>query len=358
MKLLLLKSFLQSVCFVLLAYTFCSCQKTSVDAEKPTKDNIFTADDFKRVQADVALTVSNLRSTKLKLGLTGRGNRSRVNDNNCHSELAQVYGSSCFVGTYSEFLIDHDGSVYYSPVHTALSNDMDVVIANAFQNTSSPSNSNFIAEMELSTNMQPTLDALGAEQAALATQLESDDSKTDEQADGIMLSKVAEQEQRILNDPSLNYNDKEYILTTLEMERQGKDVYTAQILDNIQARTTNSITDDFNNARTKKRSLFGKIWRGLAFVAITLATAGKGAVVIAAAAYKIAGKAALMTAALKKSYFAMGVAAAWIPTGQRLVEGQKWNYDPWGSGSFEDWVKFGSGIIGVATNPLFGWKIV
>jgi|GEM_PF-6699377 len=94
------------------------------------------------------------------------------------------------------------------------------------------------------------------------------------------------------------------------------------------------------------------------YVAITVATAGKAAVFIAKAAYIIAGKAALFTAAVKTSYFALGVAAAWVSTGAELVNKEKWNYNPWGGGSFSEVLKFGSGVIGVVTNPFFGWTII
>ena len=67
------------------------------------------------------------------------------------------------------------------------------------------------------------------------------------------------------------------------------------------------------SSQSRERTFLGKHWRGLAFVAITVATTGKAAIFIAKADCIIAGKAALFTATVKTSYFAFGVAAAWVP---------------------------------------------
>jgi len=161
-----------------------------------------------------------------------------------------------------------------------------------------------------------------------------------------MTSKVVDQENRILNNPNLSYENKEYVLTTLELQLQNKENYMNQYENAVE------------NSQSRKRTFLGKLWRGLAFVALTVATAGKAAVFIAKAAYIIAGKAALFTAAVKTSYFALGIAAAWIPTGAELVNKEKWNENPWKSGSFSEFMTFGGKIIGVVTNPFFGWQIV
>lgn len=105
----------------------------------------------------------------------------------------------------------------------------------------------------------------------------------------------------------------------------------------------NSYENAVENSQSRKRTFLGKLWRGLAFVALTVATAGKGAIFVAKAAYIIAGKSAVWAASaatLKSAYFAIGVAAAWVPTGAELVNKEKWNSNPWGGGSFSEILTF------------------
>jgi hypothetical protein len=86
----------------------------------------------------------------------------------------------------------------------------------------------------------------------------------------------------------------------------------------------------------------------LAFVALSLATAGKFTALVAAKAYAVAGKAAAFTKAVSSGYKMLGIGLAWVPTGATLIEKEKWNQDPWGDGSWEKWLKFG-----VDLNSLF-----
>lgn len=279
-------------------------------------------------------------------------NNTSNNNNTCESYLADQYNTTCFTGYYSESFIDANPYDAYDPIHTGLRNDLDVLINAGFSNFGITADPNFfLAQTNMTNNSAPILEILGNEQLSLADSLQNISTLSDEIADQIMAEKVREQEIRVMNDPFISYDDKEFILTTLEIELQNKQNYINQF------GYEDSYGNVVVNSQNKKRSFLGKIWRGLAFVAITVATAGKVAAVIAAKAYTIAGKAALFTSSLKKAYFALGVAAAWVPTGVTLIEKEKWNENPWGSGNFTDILKFGSGILGVIDAPYFNWTI-
>lgn len=335
------------------------CKKSNdvTDAlDKPLKENKeFTNEDFQRIKAEVAQITKSISFAISKTNQSKNyfGRNSYISRNNsqgsCGSYLAEQYNSTCFIGYSTEHFIDENPNAS-TPSNIGLANNLDLTISSGFNNFGVSGDPNyFLNQHQLSSQFKTTMNALGAEQSSFADSLQNINTLSDVVADQLMTAKVIEQENRILNNPSLSYEDKEYILTTLELQLQNKENYMNQYENAVE------------NSLARKRTFLGKLWRGLAFVAITLATAGKAAVFIAKAAYVIAGKSALWAAggaAIKSAYFALGVAAAWVPTGAELINKEKWNYNPWGSGSFSDVLKFGSGLIGVVTNPLFGWVIV
>lgn len=341
---------------VLIASILFGCEAINKLEEPEKETRVFTNEDFQRIKTEVAQISKSISFgiTKASIPIySSRGNSFNTSSfrNGCSSFYANEYNTSCFTGYAIEFLVDENPDTYYTPSNIGLANNLDITISSGFNNfgVASVDRNDFLNQNQLSSNFETTMNALGAEQASFADYLQSISTLTDVAADQLMTAKVREQENRILNNPSLSYDDKEYVLTTLELELQNKDNYMSQYENAVE------------NSQARKRTFFGKLWRGLAFVAITLATAGKAAVFVAKAAYLIAGKSALWAAggaAIKSGYFALGVAAAWVPTGAELVSKEKWNDNPWGSGSFADVLKFGSGIIGVVTNPLFGWAIV
>ncbi|TAG10090.1 MAG: hypothetical protein EAZ35_06200 [Sphingobacteriia bacterium] len=73
-----------------------------------------------------------------------------------------------------------------------------------------------------------TLNSLSNEQFALADNIQVNTSISDAQAETMMENKIIEQENSVMNSNSLNYEEKEYILTNLEVQRQSKDTYLAQ----------------------------------------------------------------------------------------------------------------------------------
>lgn len=343
-----------------------SCQKYSPSISKEDQ-KIFTKIDFLQIKNEVKFFVKNLNTaanrTELIKNTTGRirSNSLTLNtsESECNSQLASQYMTSCFLGYYGELMIIDDQSNHHT-VHTGLRNDIDISISNGY--IGSYTNMGGVGLLRTAVGITNTcdlmLESLSSEQIALADNLQNNHALSDEQAEQTMINKIEEQENRVLNDPLISYDDKEYILTTLEIEKQSKDTYMSQYTNLVDINQTNYQTQsnsELISLASKKRSFFGKLWRGLAFVAISLASAGKLSVIIAAKAYAAANKAALFTAAAKKAYFALGVGIAWVPTGAQLVIQEKWNYDPWGSGSFTDWVKFGIGFAGVLDNPF--WSI-
>jgi hypothetical protein len=86
------------------------------------------------------------------------------------------------------------------------------------------------------------------------------------------------------------------------------------------------------------------LWRGLAFLAISLATSGKFTALAAKYAFKAAGKSALFTSSMKAAYFQIGIAIGWIPSWENMISKQKWNSNPWGDGSLYGWQKFALNI--------------
>lgn len=331
-----------------------ACKKATTSENKSDYQSAgyrhFTTVDLNRIKQDVSqLSKTTLFAISKTSGINPF-ELSRIQNSNCGSYLAEQYNSTCFTGYSSEFYIDNNPATGYIPVHTSLANNLDEVVSSGFTDFGANADPDFfLNQHQITSNAGAILNDLGNEQSDYADSLQQLSWLSDTGADQLMTQKVIEQENRILNNQLLSYEDKEYIITTLEIELQNKENYMGQYEHIIE------------NSNSRKRTFLGKLWRGLAFVAITVATAGKAAVFVAKAAYIIAGKSALWAAggaALKSAYFAMGVAAAWIPTGAELINKEKWNYNPWGSGSFSDIVKFGSGIIGVTTNPLFGWTII
>jgi hypothetical protein len=317
------------------------------------KKKVFTNEDFQRIKTEVAQISKSISFAILKtksnpdFNLRGISINRSNSQNGCGSYYATEYNTTCFTGYATEFFVDENPNLYYTPSNIGLTNNLDLAVVGGFNNFGVNSDPNYyLNQLQLTSNSESTMNSLGSEQIHFADSLQNISTLTDDAADQLMTAKVVDQENRILNNPELSYEDKEFVLTTLELQLQNKENYL------------NSYENAVENSQSRKRTFLGKLWRGLAFVAITLATAGKAAVFIAKAAYLIAGKAALFTSAVKTSYFALGVAAAWVPTGAELVNKEKWNYDPWGEGSFTDFLKFGSGIIGVITNPFFGWAIV
>lgn len=347
-------SVLKFTLFLFFLVTTLGCQKAA-NSEQESKLLIvqpkhFTTEDLNRIKQEVSQVSTSISYAISKSAPFNQFDISRNQNSNCGSYIAELYNSTCFTGYYSEFYIENNPTTGYVPVHTSLGNNLDEVVSSGFIDFGISADPNFfLNQHQITSNAGIILNALGNEQSEYADSLQQVSSLSDTDADYLMTQKVIEQENRILNNQLLSYEDKEYIITTLEIELQNKENYMNQY-ENI-----------VENSSSRKRTFLGKLWRGLAFVAITVATAGKAAVFVAKAAYLIAGKSALWAAggaALKTAYFAMGVAAAWIPTGAELINKEKWNYNPWGSGSFSDILKFGSGIIGVTTNPLFGWTIV
>lgn len=333
------------------------CKKSNVEVnklEEPQKESkVFTNDDFQRIKTEVAQISKSISfaisKTSNSTNVFGRDNYTSTNSSqsSCSSNYANQYNTECFTGYATEFLVEENPNTYYTPSNIGLANNLDLNVVSGFTNFGVNGDPNyFLSQNQLSASSETTMNTLGAEQSAFADSLQNITTLSDVAADQLMTAKVVEQENRILNNPALSYEDKEYVLTTLELQLQNKENYM------------DSYENAVENSQSRKRSFLGKLWRGLAFVAITVATAGKAAIFIAKAVYLIAGKAALFTAAVKTSYFALGVAAAWVPTGAELVNKEKWNYNPWGGGSFSEVLKFGSGVIGVVTNPFFGWTIV
>lgn len=325
--------------------------------EEPLKvSKEFTKEDFQRIKTEVAQISKSINfailKTKSNPNFNSRGNSFNTSNsqNGCNSYYANEYNTTCFTGYATEFLVDENPNVYYTPSNIGLANNLDLNVVGGFNNFGVSGDPNyFLNQNQLTSNSEATMNSFGTEQSQYADSLQNITTLTDVVADQLMTAKVVDQENRILNNPALSYEDKEYVLTTLELQLQNKENYM------------NSYENAIENSQSRKRTFLGKLWRGLAFVAITVATAGKAAVFIAKAAYIIAGKSAIWAAsaaALKTSYFALGVAAAWVPTGAELVNKEKWNYNPWGGGSFSEILKFGSGVIGVVSNPLFGWTIV
>ena len=344
----------------LVASILFSCKKSNETintVELPLKESKqFTLEDFQKVKKEVAQISKGISfailKTKSNPSIYARQNYSNGNysEGGCGSYLANEYNTTCFTGYATEFLLEEYPDIYYTPSHIGLANNLDINVVDGFNNFGVNGDPNyFLNQNYLTSNSETTMNLLGTEQSHFADSLQNISTLTDVEADQIMTAKVVEQENRILNNPSLSYEDKEYILTTLELQLQNKDNYMNQYEYVVE------------NAHSRKRTFLGKLWRGLAFVAITVATAGKAAVFIAKAAYIIAGKSAIWAAsatALKSAYFAIGVTAAWVPTGAELVNKEKWNSNPWGGGSFSEIIKFGSGVIGAVTNPLFGWQII
>ncbi|MBC7641450.1 MAG: hypothetical protein H7174_03800 [Flavobacterium sp.] len=347
----------------LLAFTasiLFSCKKSNEainKLEEPLKETkVFTNEDFQRIKTEVAQISKSISfaisKTKSNPNLNSRGNsiNSSNSQNGCGSYYANEYNTTCFTGYATEFLVDENPNIYYTPSNIGLANNLDLNVVDGFNNFGLNGDPNyFLSQNQLTSNSETTMNSLGTEQSQFADSLQNISTLTDVAADQLMTAKVVEQENRILNNPALSYEDKEYVLTTLELQLQNKENYM------------NSYENAVENSQSRRRTFLGKLWRGLAFVAITVATAGKAAIFIAKAAYIIAGNSAIWAAsaaALKTSYFALGVAAAWVPTGAELVNKQKWNENPWKSGSFSDFMTFGGKIIGIVTNPFFGWQIV
>lgn len=321
--------------------------------EEPQKETkVFTNEDFQRIKTEVAQISKSISfaisKTKSNPNFNSRGNSINTSNsqNGCGSYYANEYNTTCFTGYATEFLVDENPNIYYTPSNIGLANNLDLNVVSGFTNFGVNGDPNdFLTKSQLTSNSGVIMNALGGEQSQFADSLQNVNTLSDITADQLMTAKVIEQENRILNNPSLSYEDKEYVLTTLELQLQNKENYM------------NSYENAVENSQSRKRTFLGKLWRGLAFVAITVATAGKAAVIIAAKAYAIAGKAALWTTALKKAYFAIGIAAAWVPTGAVLVEKEKWNENPWGSGDFLGILKFASGVVGIVDAPFFGWSI-
>lgn len=348
-----------------------SCQKNSLEQTKEN-EKIFTNADFIQLKSDVKIIVKNLNTAANRAGLIKtvresemiRSNSLPINntEGGCNSSLSSQYMTSCFLGYYSEFMINDNQSNHH-PVHTGLSNDIDISITNGYSssNTNTSGVGLYRNEIGITNNCDLMLESLSSEQISLADNLQNNTTLTDEQAEQVMVNKINEQENRIFNDQSISYEDKEYILTTLEIEKQSKDTYMSQFTNLVDINPSDYQTQSNGteiNFASKKRSFFGKLWRGLAFVAISLASAGKLTAWIALKAYTAANKAVLFTASVKQSYFALGVGIAWVPTTRQLVIQEKWNYNPWpnSGSSFGDWVKFGVGFTGILDNPF--WTII
>jgi hypothetical protein len=340
---------------MLIVIGFFSCKKAENNLEvKAETKKEFTKEDFKRIKVEVNLALQAINFSSQKVGKTYPANKLMKLEsvkkmsgfNDCGSELAGLYQSTCFNGYVGEFMISQNYNTNHPIVHNSFSSDLDFSISQIISgNTSSSTETerNLLVESGVTNDAHSTLSILEHEQQALAYQVQNDASKPLAQMESEMIAKVEEQENKILDDKGLSYENKEYILTTLEIQKQSKDRYMIE----MEHRFESDVQSMSLGLKSKKKSFFGKLWRGLAFVAITVASAGKLTALAAKLAFMKAGKVALFTKAVSASYKALGYALAWVPTGSLLLETEAWNKDPWGNGSWKEWVDFGIKFLSI-----------
>lgn len=331
--------------FIVSALFSCKKAEHNLDLKAEVKKE-FTTVDFQRLKEEVTLASQAINFSSQKVGKTFPANKimrtesmSSMSDfSDCGSHLSTLYQASCFNGYTGEYLISQDYNINHPIVHQSFSSNLDLSISQIITgNTSQLTGGNLLVESGVTVDAHDILAILGKEQESLANLVQNDPSKSVAQMESEMIAKVEEQENKILNEKNLSYENKEFILMTLEIQKQSKDRYMIEMDNQFES----GMQLMGLQVDSKRKSFFGKLWRGLAFVALSLATAGKFTAVVAAKAYAAAGKAAAFTKAVSSGYKMLGIGLAWVPTGATLIEKEKWNQDPWGDGSWEKWLKFG-----------------
>ncbi len=193
--------------------------------EEPLKvSKEFSKKDFQRIKKEVAQISKSISfaisKTKLNPNFNSRGNSFNTSNsqNGCNSYYSNEYNTTCFTGYATEFLVDENPNIYYTPSNIGLANNLDLNVVGGFNNFGVNGDPNyFLNQNQLTSNSETTMNSLGTEQSHYADSLENISTLTDVSADQLMTSKVVDQENRILNNPNLSYEDKEYVLTTLEL---------------------------------------------------------------------------------------------------------------------------------------------
>lgn len=325
----------QIILTILFVFSLFSCKKDKLDSSVD-EPQIF---DLQKIKADVALVKAAYDFAKIQRTFAKIQAQSITQmynyDNQCNSHTAMLYETICPVGLAVDYLNDFGN--YQNASTSLLQVNYDLTISNTFNTnqTNEVYKDTLLSALEVSEHAMDKLSQINQDQVTTATSLENS-TMPEPQVEQEITNMIDTKEQQVINDPTLNIKEKEFIVYTLEYQKAFRNevsnlVDLHETAETMSIETTSKQVNDLKTDSGKRRRLFGNIVRGLVFVGLSLASGGKFAALIAKKAIaKAKGIVQLMSAAAQeKLAYTVGVAISSPFVITDLVVNKQWRTWPW-----------------------------